>query len=79
MNLPCDRLFRTPANLTDAEAASQASAYLTAAYALDHTGRIAKGENVLIHNATGAVGLAAISLARKLREVLDGPPTSRAS
>lgn len=40
-------------------------AYLTAYYALHHLGRIQPGERVLIHAATGGVGLAAIQLAQQ--------------
>ncbi len=64
INLSPDQLFRIPENLTNAEAATLCSAYLTAEYALNHIGRLAAGEKILIHNGTGAVGLAAITLAR---------------
>ncbi|MGI9407093.1 MAG: beta-ketoacyl synthase N-terminal-like domain-containing protein, partial [Hyphomicrobiaceae bacterium] len=66
MNLSPGQLFRTPESLTDAEAATLSSAFLTADYALNHVGRLAKGEKLLIHNGSGAVGLAAVSLARAL-------------
>ncbi|MFH9118407.1 SDR family NAD(P)-dependent oxidoreductase [Streptomyces globisporus] len=41
-------------------------AYLTSWYGLRHLGRLGKGERVLIHSATGGVGLAAINIARRL-------------
>jgi acyl transferase domain-containing protein/NADPH:quinone reductase-like Zn-dependent oxidoreductase/acyl carrier protein len=47
------------------EAASFPIAFLTASYALEHLGRLCAGERVLIHSATGGVGLAAIQLARR--------------
>lgn len=39
-------------------------AYLTSWYGLRHLGRLGKGDRVLIHSATGGVGLAAINIAR---------------
>jgi NADPH:quinone reductase-like Zn-dependent oxidoreductase/acyl carrier protein len=50
--------------LTFEEAATLPVAFLTAHYALNQLGRLARGERVLIHAATGGVGLAAIQLAR---------------
>ncbi|WP_143675791.1 type I polyketide synthase, partial [Streptomyces milbemycinicus] len=41
-------------------------AFLTAWYALRHVARLAPGERVLIHSATGGTGLAAIAVARLL-------------
>jgi NADPH:quinone reductase-like Zn-dependent oxidoreductase/SAM-dependent methyltransferase/NADP-dependent 3-hydroxy acid dehydrogenase YdfG len=40
-------------------------AYLTAEYALAHCGRLGAGDHVLIHAATGGVGMAAVQLARR--------------
>lgn len=40
--------------------------FITAYYALHHVGRLQAGERVLIHSATGGVGLAAIQIARWL-------------
>jgi NADPH:quinone reductase-like Zn-dependent oxidoreductase/SAM-dependent methyltransferase/NADP-dependent 3-hydroxy acid dehydrogenase YdfG/acyl carrier protein len=54
-----------PAQLTFGEAASIPVAYLTAEYALRRLARIAAGELVLIHSATGGVGLAALQVARR--------------
>lgn len=54
-----------PSNLSFEEAATIPVAFLTAHYALDYLGRLAEGERVLIHAATGGVGLAAIQLARQ--------------
>ncbi|MBM4094916.1 MAG: SDR family NAD(P)-dependent oxidoreductase, partial [Planctomycetes bacterium] len=56
---------RKPASLTFEEAASIPIAFLTAAYGLDYLARLAPDERVLIHSATGGVGLAAIQLARR--------------
>jgi len=54
-----------PAHLGFEEAATIPVAFLTAYYALHHLARLAEGERVLIHAATGGVGLAAIQLARR--------------
>ena len=53
-----------PAHLTMEEAATMMVTYLTASYALSHQGRMAKGERVLIHAATGGVGQAAVRIAK---------------
>ncbi|GGZ62388.1 polyketide synthase [Streptomyces inusitatus] len=55
---------RIPARLTAEEALTLPAAYLTAYYGLCELARLAPGERVLIHSATGGVGLAAIQLAR---------------
>jgi phthiocerol/phenolphthiocerol synthesis type-I polyketide synthase C len=52
--------------LSDGEAAAFGIAYLTAWEALCVVGRVVPGERVLIHSATGGVGLAAISIAKWL-------------
>jgi NADPH:quinone reductase-like Zn-dependent oxidoreductase/acyl carrier protein len=54
-----------PESLGYAEGASIPIAYLTVDYALNHLARLSKGERVLIHAATGGIGLAAVQLARK--------------
>ncbi|HET8640600.1 MAG TPA: SDR family NAD(P)-dependent oxidoreductase [Pseudonocardiaceae bacterium] len=46
------------------EAATVPIAFLTAAYALEHLGRVGRGERVLVHAAAGGVGLAAVQLAQ---------------
>ena len=57
---------RKPKNLSHAEAATIPIAFLTAQYALSECARLRKGERVLIHSASGGVGLAAIQVARSL-------------
>lgn len=47
------------------EAATIPIAFLTAYYSLHHLGQMSKGDRVLIHAATGGVGLAAIQLAQR--------------
>ncbi len=64
-NQPAAILSKIPDTLDLSEAATIPSAFATAHYALNHVGRLAKGEYVLIHAATGGVGLAAIQLAKR--------------
>ena len=63
--VPAALVFEIPQNFTFAQAAAIPTAYATAQYALATLGRIQKGEKVLIHAATGGVGLAAISVAQR--------------
>ncbi|MBO0803111.1 MAG: SDR family NAD(P)-dependent oxidoreductase [Nocardiopsaceae bacterium] len=53
-----------PARLTTEEALTVPAAYLTAYYGLCELANLAEGERVLIHSATGGVGLAAVHIAR---------------
>jgi NADPH:quinone reductase-like Zn-dependent oxidoreductase/NADP-dependent 3-hydroxy acid dehydrogenase YdfG/acyl carrier protein len=55
---------RMPEGMSFAQAASIPVAFLTAHYGLNVLARIERGERVLIHAATGGVGLAAVQLAR---------------
>ncbi|MDL2716712.1 MAG: SDR family NAD(P)-dependent oxidoreductase [Acidobacteriota bacterium] len=59
-----DLAVRRPAALGALEAATLPCAFITALYGLEHLARIQEGERVLIHAATGGVGLAAIQIAR---------------
>jgi NADPH:quinone reductase-like Zn-dependent oxidoreductase/acyl carrier protein len=54
-----------PPRLDFEEAATVPIAFLTAHYALNHLGKLQEGERVLIHSATGATGLACLSLAQR--------------
>ena len=53
-----------PEGLSSAQGASIPVVFLTAHYALNTLAKIKKGQKVLIHAASGGVGLAAIELAR---------------
>jgi acyl transferase domain-containing protein/aryl carrier-like protein len=55
-----------PHGLSFEEAATLPIAFLTASYALEHLARIGPGERVLVHSASGGVGLAAIQLCRRV-------------
>jgi len=57
-------LLRKPAHLSFEEAATMPLAFQTASYALEERCHIRAGDRVLIHAATGAVGLAAIQIAK---------------
>ncbi|MEU9343142.1 SDR family NAD(P)-dependent oxidoreductase [Streptomyces sp. NPDC048278] len=56
--------LRVPEGLGLAEAATVPVAYLTAWYGLMELAALREGERVLVHSATGGVGLAAIQVAR---------------
>ena len=55
-----------PARLSTVEAATLPLAFLTASYGLEHLARLQPGERVLIHSASGGVGLAAIQVAKHM-------------
>ena len=61
-----DLVVPIPDALPDRDAATLTGAYLTAWHSLREVGRLAPGERVLIHSATGGVGLAAISIAKMI-------------
>jgi acyl transferase domain-containing protein/NADPH:quinone reductase-like Zn-dependent oxidoreductase len=54
-----------PTRLSFEEAATIPVAFFTAYYALNYLARLGNGERVLIHAATGGVGLAAVQIAQK--------------
>ncbi|WP_349345055.1 SDR family NAD(P)-dependent oxidoreductase [Streptomyces rapamycinicus] len=56
-------LVPIPDGWSDAEAAAAPTAYLTAHHALFDLGRVRPGDRVLIHAASGGVGMAAVHLA----------------
>ena len=60
-----DLVMRKPARLSFEEAVTFPTAAVTAYYALHVAARLQKGERVLIHAATGGVGLAAVQIARR--------------
>jgi acyl transferase domain-containing protein/NADPH:quinone reductase-like Zn-dependent oxidoreductase/NADP-dependent 3-hydroxy acid dehydrogenase YdfG len=54
---------RKPAAWGIEDAACFPVAFITAAFALEHLGRVQRGDRVLIHSAAGGVGLAAVNIA----------------
>ncbi len=62
---PAALVVPVPAGLSTLDAATLPNAFLTAHHCLNHLGRLQRGERVLIHAATGGVGLAALQLAMR--------------
>ncbi|KAI1145653.1 reducing type I polyketide synthase [Nemania diffusa] len=58
------RVHAIPDQMTFEEAATMPVVFATSIYALIHIAQIKKGDRVLIHSATGGVGLSAIQLCR---------------
>ena len=56
---------RKPDNLSFAEAATIPIPFMTAYYGLCHLAQMKRGDRVLIHAATGGVGMAAVQLAQQ--------------
>lgn len=74
-------VVKKPRHLTFEEAASITVVYLTAHYGLNYLARISAEDVVLIHSASGGVGLAAIQLAKLCRAKIiatAGTPEKRA-
>lgn len=70
--VPSTQVFHFPDELSDSEAAAIPVNYLTASLALYRMAALAPGETVLVHNAGGGVGIAAIQLARLRRATVIG-------
>ncbi len=65
VDVTSDRLFQIPDGIGFCEAAGLFSAFLSAHYSLIHLARLAAGQCVLIHSASGGVGQAAVQIARQ--------------
>ena len=61
-----DGLQKKPENLTFDQCASYSAAYLTAYVALVRRGHLQAGETLLVHGASGGVGMAAIDVGKLL-------------
>ncbi|HEY5768463.1 MAG TPA: medium chain dehydrogenase/reductase family protein [Terrimicrobium sp.] len=70
------QVFEKPASLSHAQAAAIPVNYLTAWQLLVVMGSLKPGETVLIHNAGGGVGLAAIDVARHIGATIYGTASS---
>ncbi|MEM7677771.1 MAG: SDR family NAD(P)-dependent oxidoreductase, partial [Myxococcota bacterium] len=67
-----------PAALSDEAAATLPGVFLTAFYSCVHLGKLAQGQRVLVHSASGGVGLACLQWARAIgAEVYATAGTSR--
>ncbi|MGI9038899.1 MAG: synaptic vesicle VAT-1 family membrane protein [Gemmatimonadota bacterium] len=62
--LPATQVFGRPAGMSAVDGAALPVVYLTAYVALRVMGSLNEGERVLVHNAGGGVGLAAIDICR---------------
>ena len=65
VNVSADFVVHKPASFTFSEAATVATAFLTADYGLRQLAKIQPGDRVLIHAATGGVGQAAVQIAQQ--------------
>lgn len=74
--VPQDQIFEKPATLGHEQCAAIPVNYLTAWQLLVVVGALAKDDTVLIHNAGGGVGLAAIDIARHVGATIIGTASS---
>ncbi|KAH3958559.1 hypothetical protein HBH98_077040 [Parastagonospora nodorum] len=65
--IPAELILKIPEADTFEQVVGLPLAFCTAVYGLIHLGRLRRGEKVLIHSATGGVGLAAIQIAKLLQ------------
>lgn len=72
VTVPINQVFRKPDSLSFEQAAAIPVIYLTAYGLLIAMGSLQEGESVLIHNAGGGVGLAAIDIAKKYGAITYG-------
>ena len=67
LTLPVDMVCRLPADISFEQAAALPVAYITAWYSLEKLANIRAGQTVLIHTASGGVGLAAMAVCRRAK------------
>lgn len=72
VSVPAGQVFEKPATLSHEQAAAIPVGYLTSWQLLVVMGALKPGETVLIHNAGGGVGLAAIDIARHIGATIYG-------
>ncbi|EAT82756.2 hypothetical protein SNOG_09491 [Parastagonospora nodorum SN15] len=65
--IPAELILKIPEADTFEQVVGLPLAFCTAVYGLIHLGRLRRGEKVLIHSATGGVGLAAVQIAKLLQ------------
>ena len=66
VTVPAEGLQAKPDTMSYAEAAAYPAAYLTAYVSLVRRGRLEAGETLLVHGASGGVGLAAVDVGKLL-------------
>jgi NADPH2:quinone reductase len=71
-NVPADRVVKIPAGVSDEQAAVLMLKGQTACYLLRHTYRVRKGDVIVIHAASGGVGVIASQWARALGALVIG-------
>ena len=76
VTVPAKQVFERPASLSHEQCAAIPVQYLTAWQLLVVMGSLSKDETVLIHNAGGGVGLAAIAVARHVGARIIGTASS---
>lgn len=76
ITVAAEQVFEKPASLTHEQAAAIPVNYLTAWQLLVVVGSLAPSDSVLIHNAGGGVGLAAIDIARHVGATIYGTASS---
>jgi NADPH:quinone reductase len=76
--VPAAAVRRKPAAISFAAAASYSAAYLTAYVSLVRRGNLQKGETLLVHGASGGVGLAAVDVGRLLGAIVIATSASSA-
>jgi synaptic vesicle membrane protein VAT-1 len=74
---PREKVRKIPENMSFEEAAALPVVYLTAHHALITLGNLQKNQRVLIHSAGGALGTAAIQVARSVGAVTFGTASAR--
>lgn len=70
--VPVSQVFAMPPEMSYAEAAAIPVNYFTASLALERFGNLQRSERILIHNAGGGVGIAAIQLSRAIGATVYG-------
>jgi NADPH2:quinone reductase len=70
VNVPAESVQPVPGSMSYDKAASYRTAYLTAYVALAKRGDLTPGEVLLVHGATGGVGMAAVDLGKRLGAVV---------
>ena len=74
---PANQLALKPQNISFEEAAASTLVALTAYQALVHNANIQKGQNVLVHAASGGVGHIAVQLAKHLGAKVTGTSSAK--
>lgn len=64
VRVPVERCHLIPASMSFEEAATIPSVYLCSIYSMYHLANLKEGQSILIHSATGGVGIACIQLAQ---------------